>query len=174
VLGEDQVKQLIGRHRPLHAAYEEWNGQIRQIPDEIVRGSYSYFSGHTSSFWALTIIYFWLFKSAKIRIGLALWAMFHGYTRIYTAAHFPYCVFMATFFAVPVTSLIYYCLWNHRHIALLSMALLAASLFLLAKSPVVPVSLLIIVIVWFIAHKYISRETPGFDSPMENAIEFPK
>ena len=160
VLGEDIVKETIQRHRPLHETYDAWNGQVRQLQDEVVRGSYSYISGHTSSFWALTMIYFWLFKSWKVRIGLVVWAAFHGFTRIYTAAHFPYCVIMATFFAVPVTSMIYYCLWNHRHIPLVSTLALSGGLFMLAKSPAIPSVILAIVLVWFALYRFRSSYVP--------------
>lgn len=167
VLGEDVVKETVQRHRPLHETYEAWNGQVRILKDEVVRGSYSYFSGHTSSFWALTMIYFWLFRSVKIRIGLVLWALFHGYTRIYTAAHFPYCVIMATFFAIPVTSMIYYCLWNHRHIQLVSMLALSGGLFLLADSPLAPSVIMMIVLVWFAIYRFRRNYVP--QKTMQNA-----
>lgn len=172
VLGEDIVKQTVARHRPLHETYDAWNGQIRILSDEVVRGSYSYFSGHTSSFWALTMIYFWLFRSWKIRIGLVLWALFHGYTRLYTAAHFPYCVFMATFFAIPVTSLIYYCFWNHCHIQLVATIALALGLFLLAKTPVVPSVLLLIILTWYAVYRYRTRNEPQPPDFTSGTIDF--
>jgi len=173
VLGEDIVKETVQRHRPLHETYQAWNGQVRILKDEVIRGSYSYFSGHTSSFWALTMIYFWLFRSTKVRIGLVLWAMFHGFTRIYTAAHFPYCVIMATFFAIPVTSMIYYCLWNHRHIPLISTLLMSGGLFLLAKSPTIPSVVLAIILAWFAVYRFRSNYVPP--KPLQDAhITFSK
>lgn len=171
VLGEDIVKETVQRHRPLHETYQAWNGQIRILQDEVVRGSYSYFSGHTSSFWALTMIYFWLFKSWKVRIGLVLWAAFHGFTRIYTTAHFPYCVIMATFFAVPVTSMIYYCLWNHRQIQVIAPLLLTCGLFMLAKSPTVPSIILAIILIWFAIHWFLTRNKPAKPPMVDASID---
>lgn len=171
IIGEDSIKALVERHRPLHSTYEAWNGQIRILPDEVVRGSYSYISGHTSSFFAQIMIYFWLFKSLRVRCFLMGWACFHGFTRIYTAAHFPYCVLMAVIFAVVTTSAVYYFLWNHKFLPLISMTALFGSLFLHAKSPVLPVTLLAIVWIWFAVYWFRSRDDLHPYLPMDDGIE---
>ncbi len=172
-IGEDFIKEIVARHRPLHSTYEAWNHQARIIPDEVVRGSYSYISGHTSSFWALVTVYFWLFRNTKIRVGLALWALFHGYTRIYTAAHFPYCCIMATFFAFPVTSLMYYCLWNHRALSLLAMTGLAIGLYLFLESPLIAATFWGVSVAWFLVYHYVLQGAPDAPEPMDAAITFP-
>ncbi|HOD96487.1 MAG TPA: phosphatase PAP2 family protein [Candidatus Hydrogenedentes bacterium] len=158
-VGEDTIKALIKRPRPLHEANNAWNGAIRVLPDEVVKGSYSYISGHTSSFWAQTVVFFWLIKSWRIRIPLLALGIFHGYTRIYTTAHFPYCVIMATFFGFGVSSMVYYCFWNHRHLPLLAMLSVGASLLMVAKASQRPVALGVIVIslVWFAVWHLINR-----------------
>lgn len=172
IIGEDIIKELVERRRPLHSAYEAWNDQIRILPDEVVRGSYSYISGHTSGFWAITTIYFWLFKSYKIKALVLLAGLLQGYTRIYTAAHFPYCVVMATFFAFPVASFIYFFLWNHRRLPLIAMLGLAVGLYTLTESFHVPGALLAIVIPWFLIHLYVSRNDAADDEPLAPVIEF--
>ena len=170
VIGEDTIKQWIARPRPLSEANAAWNGAIRQLPDEIVRGGYSYISGHTSSFWAQTLIFFWLIKSWRFRAPLLALGVFHGFTRIYTAAHFPYCVIMATFFAVIVTSVLYHCLWNHRHLPLISMLLLCFALYRLQASVTLPAVIAGITIVWFLASCYLNRNKPE-PMPLGNALQ---
>lgn len=164
VIGEDNIKELIARSRPLHESNASWNGQIRIMQDEIVRGSFSYISGHSSSFWAQTFIYFLLIKSWQIRVPIILLGLFHGYTRLYTAAHFPYCVFMATLFGISVTSLVYYCLWNHKHAALVTMLFVCAVLFLMGSKPIIWLSVLGITVLWFLIYQYKHRHQGEFDS----------
>ncbi|MFA7692334.1 MAG: phosphatase PAP2 family protein [Candidatus Hydrogenedentes bacterium] len=168
VIGEDNIKELVARVRPLHKNNEAWNGAIRQMPDEIVRGGFSYVSGHTSSFWAQIFIYFMLIKSWKFRIPLLLLGAFHGYTRIYTTAHFPYCVLMATFFAIPVTAAIYYCFWNHRHLPLISMLLLSGALYQLKPKLTMPLTIAGIAIIWFLIYQYRHWKEPFV--PLDNAL----
>lgn len=169
-IGEDTIKSWVARPRPLSEANAAWNGAIRQLPDEVVRGSYSYISGHTSSFWAQTFIYVLLVQSWRFRIPLLLVGVFHGFTRIYTAAHFPYCVIMATFFAITVVTFIYYCLWNHRHLPLLAMLLLSYTIYGLSHSPVLPGIIAGISIAWFLVHLYLTRNDSGF-TPLGNKLE---
>ncbi len=174
IVGEDFIKEHIGRPRPLNSANEAWNAQIRILPDEVVRGSYSYISGHTSGFLAITAIYFWLFKSWKIKALIATAALFQGYTRIYTAAHFPYCVVMAIFFAFIVASLVYFFLWNHRHAPMLAVSLLAVGLYLLTDKFLIPGTLLAIAVPWYLLHLYLARNHGAhYDDPLlEPVISF--
>lgn len=160
VLGENNIKELVGRYRPLHASNAPWNEQIHTRADEIVRGSYSYISGHTSSFYAQTFIYFMLIKSVPVRTLIVLVGLFHGYTRIYTAAHFPYCVLMATLFGMAVTSLVYLCFWNHRHLPLITMLTLTFVLYELTGALKAPAILLAITLVWFAVYHYRARNKP--------------
>ncbi len=171
IIGEDSIKEYVGRHRPLHGAYEAWNSGIRILPDEVVRGSYSYISGHTSSFWAQILIYFWLFKSWRLRGFLAVLGLFHGFTRIYTAAHFPYCVLMATVFAFTVTSMLYVCLWNHKHLPILAMTFLCGGLYLMTKSPAIPASIFGLSVFWFLANRYWMRNNPDSEECLDPSID---
>lgn len=114
VIGEDYMKASVQRHRPLHEYYQEWNGSVRILKDEIVRGSYSYISGHASSFFTLLGLYFWVFRQRGIRAALLGWAAFHAYTRIYTAAHFPYCTIMGSLFGFAVATMIWFILVRDR------------------------------------------------------------
>lgn len=171
VIGEDTIKEWIGRPRPLNDANAGWNEAIRILPDEVVRGSFSYISGHTSSFWAQTFIFFLLIKSWRFRIPLLALGIFHGYTRIYTAAHFPYCVIMATFFALIVATLIYCCLWNHRHLPLIAMLLLSVSLYRLLPSITLPAVIGAISILWFLIYQYRNRDKPE-PAPLDTSLQW--
>lgn len=114
VIGEDNIKATVQRHRPLHDTYSEWNGAVRVMNDEIVRGSYSYISGHASSFFTMLAVYFWALRSRKLGAALLAWAAFHAFTRIYTAAHFPYCTLMGSLFGFTVATMIWFILVKDR------------------------------------------------------------
>jgi len=81
--------------------YEQYL-QLRLLPDEITRSHYSYVSGHSSSFFALITPLMLYSKKKGIKIGLFLWAAYHSFTRVYVAAHFPFCALMGS-----LTGLIY-------------------------------------------------------------------
>lgn len=170
-IGEDTIKAWVARPRPLNDAYAAWNGAIRILPDEIVRGSYSYISGHTSSFWAETFIYFLVVKSWRFRVPILIVGAFHGFARIYTAAHFPYCVIMASVFAIAVATLVYHCLWNHRHLPLLAVLLLSSAAYLLTEKILVPAVIAGIAILWFLVHQYLTREDAAY-VPLDNKLEW--
>lgn len=108
MIGEDKLKSIVQRHRPLHESYAPWNEAIRILPDEVVRGSYSYISGHASSFFALVTAFAWAFKSWKVRTVLWGWAAFHAFNRIYTAAHWPYDTILGALFGFIVASMVYF------------------------------------------------------------------
>lgn len=172
-LGEDNIKALVKRPRPLHDDNAAWNGAIRRLDDEVVRGGFSYISGHTSSFWAQTVVFFWLIRSWRIRIPLLALGLFHGYTRIYTTAHFPYCVIMATFFGFGVSSMVYFCFWNHKHLPLLAMLSVGVSLLLVAKAPQRPIAWTIIGIsvLWFVLWHLLNRDRD--EAPMVSGALYP-
>lgn len=110
-LGENNIKRIIGRPRPLHDAYKPWNEQVRVIPDEIVKFSPSYISGHASSLFALLTPTIWATRKKWAKITLFSWATLHAYTRIYTAAHFPYCTFMGALFGFTMGTIVYWSFW---------------------------------------------------------------
>ncbi len=115
-IGEDHIKSIIQRPRPLHEHYAAWNAKIRTIPDEVVRGGYSYISGHSSSLFALVTPLFWAVRNKWVRVGLILWAAFHAWTRVYTAAHFPYCITMGSLFGFAMGTLVYKVFWKYDRI----------------------------------------------------------
>jgi membrane-associated phospholipid phosphatase len=106
--GENYIKKTIGRPRPLAGANAPWNEQVRLINDEVVRGGASYISGHASSLFALLTPAMWAARRRKVKAGLAGWAAVHAYTRVYTAAHFPYCALMGSLFGFAVGTLVYF------------------------------------------------------------------
>ncbi len=107
-LGENNIKRIVGRPRPLNEKHEPWNKQVRVIKDEIVKSSPSYISGHASSLFALLTPAIWSARKRWAKISLASWATVHAYTRIYTAAHFPYCTFMGALFGFLIGTLVYW------------------------------------------------------------------
>lgn len=110
-LGEDNIKRIVGRPRPLNDAYKPWNEQVRVIPDEVVKSSPSYISGHASSLFALLTPAIWATRKKCVKLALLSWALLHAYTRIYTAAHFPYCTFMGALFGFLIGTLVYFSFW---------------------------------------------------------------
>lgn len=110
-LGENNIKRTVGRPRPLHEKYEPWNKQVRVIKDEVVKGSPSYISGHASSLFALLTPAIWAVRKKRVKGALVSWAGVHAYTRIYTAAHFPYCTLMGSLFGFLIGTLTYWSFW---------------------------------------------------------------
>lgn len=85
------IKNMVARPRPLSDAFRAYNQNIRMVADEIVRGGHSYVAGHSAVFFAM-ITPLMLFVSRKwVKTGLFIWAVVHGFTRVYLAAHFPSC-----------------------------------------------------------------------------------
>jgi membrane-associated phospholipid phosphatase len=77
------------RARPLSRANAAWNGALRVIPDEIVRGAGSYPSGHAGAICALLAPLFWIARRRVVRVGALTLAALCAYSRVYLAAHFP-------------------------------------------------------------------------------------
>ncbi len=113
-IGTNYIKETVGRHRPLHAAYAPWNEQLRTIADEIVRGGHSYVSGHSSSLFALLTPLFWALTNRYIRAGLLVWAALHAFTRVYVAVHFPYCCLMGSLLGFAIGTLVFHLLWPYE------------------------------------------------------------
>jgi len=105
--GENYIKKTIGRPRPFAPANAPWNEEVRKIKDEVVCGGPSYISGHASSLFALLTPTFWAVRRKRVKAGLFGWASVHAYTRVYTAAHFPYCAFMGSLFGFAVGTLVF-------------------------------------------------------------------
>jgi undecaprenyl-diphosphatase len=100
------IKNMVARPRPLSDAYLAYNQGIRMVADEIVRGGYSYVAGHSSVFFAM-ITPLMLFVSRKwVKAGLFIWAMVHAFTRVYLAAHFPFCSLMGAALGFSMATLV--------------------------------------------------------------------
>lgn len=110
----ERIKSGIARPRPLNDAHKPWNEQVRIIPDETLRGASSYPSGHTSGTFALLAPLFWYVRRRGARAGLLGWSALQGVTRVYTAAHFPFDVFMGGVLGFGVGTLVFFTLGGPR------------------------------------------------------------
>ncbi len=106
------IKSTIARPRPFNDANKPWNETVRPIPEEVLKGNNSFPSGHTSGTFALLTPLFWFARNRKVRAGLMLWATLQGVGRVYTAAHFPFCVFMGGLLGFGMGTLIFFTLWG--------------------------------------------------------------
>lgn len=106
------IKDTIKRPRPFNEANKPWNEQIRPIPEEVLKGNNSFPSGHTSGTFALLTPLFWFARDRRVRAGLMLWATLQGIGRVYTAAHFPFCVLMGGLLGFGMGTLIFFTLWG--------------------------------------------------------------
>ena len=105
-----RIKDAVARPRPLNDANKPWNEQVRIIPDEVLRGRNSYPSGHTTGTFALLTPLFWYVRRRRLRAGLLSWGILQGVSRVYTAAHFPFCCLMGGVLGSSVGTLIFFTL----------------------------------------------------------------
>ncbi len=106
------IKEVIKRPRPFNEANKPWNESVRPIPDEILKGNNSFPSGHTSGAFALLTPLIWFTRDRRVRAGLFLWATLQGVGRVYTAAHFPFCVLMGGLLGFGLGTLIFFTFWG--------------------------------------------------------------
>jgi membrane-associated phospholipid phosphatase len=94
--------------RPRPFAHENalWNSALLVVPDEYVRHGNSYVSGHAATLFALLTPFIWAVRRTSLKILLLAWATLHAVSRVYVAAHFPYCVVMASFLGASVATLL--------------------------------------------------------------------
>ncbi len=104
------IKESVARPRPLNEDNKPWNEQVRVIPDEVLRGRNSFPSGHTSGTFALLTPLFWYNRRKSVRAGLLGWMVLQGVSRVYTAAHFPFCCLMGGVLGFTVGTLIFFTL----------------------------------------------------------------
>lgn len=104
------IKAAVARPRPLNAANKPWNEQLRVVPDEVLRSLDSFPSGHTSGTFSLLTPLFWYVSDRRVRAGMMSWAVLLGFSRVYTAAHFPFCCIMAGFLGFSVGTLVFFAL----------------------------------------------------------------
>jgi undecaprenyl-diphosphatase len=113
----NNIKDAVARPRPFNEAHKPWNETVRDVPDELLRGANSFPSGHTSGTFALLTPLFWFSRSRRVRAGLFGWACLQGLTRVYTAAHFPFCVFMGGVLGFGIGTLVFFTLGGTRLMA---------------------------------------------------------
>lgn len=107
-LAEGFVKSTVQRARPLADVNVGWNHAIRLVPDEVVRTGYSYASGHSAGLFALVTPMFWATRRTSVRVALLLWATVHSFTRVYLAAHYPFCALMGSVMGCSIGSLVFF------------------------------------------------------------------
>jgi len=83
------IKLFFERPRPIHN--KDWEGVIHAI--EEYSTSYSFFSSHSATTFAMAVFFFLVFAKDKVYryygyLGL-LWATGVAYSRIYVAKHYP-------------------------------------------------------------------------------------
>lgn len=111
-LATNHVKEAIARPRPFSDANKPWNEGVRRIPDEYLKGSNSYPSGHTSGTFGLLTPLFWHTRNRKVRGALFSWGCLQGVSRVYTAAHFPFDCFMGGVLGFTTGTLVFFTLWG--------------------------------------------------------------
>ena len=104
------IKESIARPRPFNDANKPWNESVRPIPDELLRGANSFPSGHTSGTFSLLTPLFWYVRKRKARAGIFCWCALQGFSRVYTAAHFPFCVLMGGILGFGIGTLVFFTL----------------------------------------------------------------
>jgi len=107
---EASIKLLVWhtpfRPRPLSADNAAWNSVLRVVPDEYVRHGNSYVSGHAAALFALLSPFAWAVRRTSLRVALFAWATLHTVSRVYVAAHYPYCAFMGSFLGFTISTLL--------------------------------------------------------------------
>lgn len=107
-----RIKESVARPRPMSGQNEPWNEALRTIPDELLRGSNSFPSGHTSGTFAILTPFFWFVRDRRGRAGILAWGVLQAYSRVYTVAHFPFDVLMGGLLGFGVGTLVFFTLWG--------------------------------------------------------------
>ena len=109
-----RIKESVARPRPLSGHNEPWNAVLRVVPDELLRGSNSFPSGHTSGTFALLTPFFWYVRDRRGRAGIFAWGILQAHSRVYTVAHFPFDVLMGGVLGFGVGTLVFFTLGGPR------------------------------------------------------------
>ena len=109
-IGTDNIKSSIARPRPLAESNASWNAVLRAIPEETLRGSNSFPSGHTSATFALITPLFWWTRRRGVRAGLLSVGVVQAVSRVYTVAHFASDVIMGGILGFGTGTLIFFLL----------------------------------------------------------------
>jgi membrane-associated phospholipid phosphatase len=90
------IKDAVGRPRPLSDAYAVCHWGIRRVADEVVKNGNSYVAGHSAILFGMITPMIFSVSKDKIKICLLMWALLHSFSRVYVAAHFPFCSLMGS------------------------------------------------------------------------------
>jgi membrane-associated phospholipid phosphatase len=110
------IKHIVARPRPFSHVYSHLNSGLRKIPGEVVETGYSYVAGHSSIFFAMITPLLWYTRRAELKGLLLFWATLHAFSRIFLAAHFPYCSLMGSALGFSMATMVvkYTGLWEAR------------------------------------------------------------
>jgi membrane-associated phospholipid phosphatase len=97
---------VVQRPRPLAKPNAAWNTALHIVEDEYVRHGTSYVSGHAAALFALLTPFMWQVRRPTLKLILFLWAALHALSRVYVAAHYPYCAVMGSFLGFAIATLV--------------------------------------------------------------------
>jgi len=98
--------RVVQRPRPLAKPNAAWNAALHIVEDEYVRHGTSYVSGHAAALFAMLTPFMWILRRRSLKVILFSWAAFHALSRVYVAAHYPYCAAMGSFLGFSVATLV--------------------------------------------------------------------
>ena len=103
ILFTDLVKELVGRVRPNNLAGQLPGLRVLQMPE-----SYSFFSGHASSSFALsTFVYLELRRRWKWSFFIFLWPLLFVSSRLFVGVHYPSDILVGGIFGFACGYLVY-------------------------------------------------------------------
>ena len=97
---------VVQRPRPLAKPNASWNAALHIVEDEYVRHGTSYVSGHAAALFAMLTPLMWAVRRPVLKVALFSWAALHALSRVYVAAHYPYCALMGSFLGFSIATLV--------------------------------------------------------------------
>jgi membrane-associated phospholipid phosphatase len=97
---------VVQRPRPLAKPNAGWNAALHIVEDEYVRHGTSYVSGHAAALFAMLTPLMWTVRRPILKVALFSWAVLHALSRVYVAAHYPYCAVMGSFLGFAIATLV--------------------------------------------------------------------
>jgi membrane-associated phospholipid phosphatase len=97
---------VVQRPRPLAKPNAAWNAALHIVEDEYVRHGTSYVSGHAAALFAMLTPLMWAVRRPVLKVALFSWAVLHALSRVYVAAHYPYCALMGSFLGFAIATLV--------------------------------------------------------------------
>lgn len=97
---------VVQRPRPLAKPNQAWNAALHIVEDEYVRHGTSYVSGHAAALFAMLTPFMWVVRRPSLKVILFSWAALHALSRVYVAAHYPYCAVMGGFLGFAIATLV--------------------------------------------------------------------